>query len=493
MTIDKTLVILIILAISVIGIATWILGLFGFVIAIIGIGAGILIWWIQNKEPTTEIEEVTSKKGKKIPIKIPPEKLLSDKERWKRIIYFATMISIIPIITVLILKTIAEWIFGLMATASGTEIPDGFSFGGAILAVWIILWIVIAAIEIKITVEKATGIVLVETSTVAIIEMIGGYSFTAKYKAHGKIKLIDRIFCFYYPFEKCRIILPEARLSPGEKPSKRCLLSIKEEVLDMKEQKVTTKDQVTLPIDAYITGFIFDSQKAVYGIDDFYVAIEKLTTSALRAESGDTILDKLISTKGRKFIEEAIAKVLQGITDRWGYTVTDTRIEFVHIPEKVQEAMDKVAIAEREKRALITKSKGEKQQKILLAEGGKRQIELLAAARRTELMEERRGLAATGLEEKDDQIDISKVTPGHVTTIEYVEKTLPKMADGQATKMLYPLETTGITNLVGQAVETMEFVKGSTGASRPIEKAKVESEETEENKGEEKKKEKEEE
>lgn len=480
MATDKTLAILIILEILAVGIATWILGLLGFVIAIIGTGVGILIWWMQNKERTTEIEEVTNKKSKKIPIKIPAEKLLSNRERWKRIIYFATMISIIPIITVLILKTIAEWIFGFMATASGTEIPDGFSFGGAILAVWIILWIVIAAIEIKITVEKATGIVLVETSTVAIIEMIGGYSFTAKYKATGKIKLIDRIFCFYYPFEKCRIILPEARLSPGEKPSKRCLLSTKEEVLDMKEQKVTTKDQVTLLIDAYITGFIFDSQKALYGIDDFYVAIEKLATSALRAESGEVILNKLISTKGRKYIEEAIAEVLQGITDRWGYTVTDTRIEFVHIPEKVQEAMDKVAIAERNKKALITKTEGEK-----------RQIELLAAARRTELMEERRGLAATGLEEKDDQIDVSKVTPGHVTTIEYVEKTLPKMANGQATKMLYPLETTGITNLVGQAVETMEFVKGSTGAVRPVEKEKTE--ETGEDKGEEKKKEKEEE
>jgi regulator of protease activity HflC (stomatin/prohibitin superfamily) len=192
------------------------------------------------------------------------------------------------------------------------------------------------------------------------------------------------------------------------------------------------------------------------------------------------ILDNLISTKGRKFIEEAIAEVLQGITDRWGYTVTDTRIEFVHIPEEVQKAMDKVAIEERNKRALITKTEGEK-----------RQIELLAAARRTELMEERRGLAATGLEEKDDQIDVSKVTPGHVTTIEYVEKTLPKMANGQATKMLYPLETTGITNLVGQAVETMEFVKGSTGAVRPVEKEKTE--ETEEGEGEEKNKEEEEE
>ncbi len=490
MAIDKTLVILIILVISVIGIATWILGLLGFVIAIIGIGAGILIWWTQNKEGVTEIEKVTSKRDKKAPIKIPPEKLLSNKERWCRIIYFATMISIIPIITVLILKTIAEWIFRLMATASGTEIPDGFSFGGAILAVWIILWIVIAAIEIKITVEKATGIVLVETSTVAIIEMIGGYSFTAKYKAAGKIKLIDRIFCFYYPFEKCRIILPEARLSPGEKPSKRCLLSIKEEVLDMKEQKVTTKDQVTLPIDAYITGLIFDSQKALYAIDDFYVAIEKLATSALRAKSGDMILDDMISTEGREYIEKAIAETLQGSTDRWGYTVTDTRIEFVHIPKKVQEAMDKVAIAEREKRALITKTEGEKQKTILLAEGGKREKELLAEGERAEIMRIREGLAATGLEKKGVQIDVSRVGPNYVIGYKWTDETMPKVADGKATKLVIPVETTNFASILSQAAE---FIRDSTNTKESVEKVKVEGEETEENKGEEKKKEKEEE
>ena len=443
---------------------------------------------IEPEEPKTR--KTINENEEETPIEIPPEKLLSDIERWKRIAYFATMISIIPIITVLILKIIAEWIFRLMATASGTEIPDGFSFGGVILVVWIILWIGITAMEIKITIEKAAGIVLVESTTQAIIEMLGGYSFTAKYKTSGKIKLIERIFCFYYPFEKCREPLPALKPLPDgnlKKPLIPQLMSLKIGIIDIEEQEVITKDKAVVNIDAFVYGHIVKGQEAVFAIEDLYKAIKILSTSTMRVTSGDIELDDLVATAGRLEIADSISDTLQKPTDTWGFNVTEVRIEIVDPSPKVKEAMQKAAIEERNKQALIIKTKGQQAQ-----------IELLAAARRTELMEERRGLAATGLEKEGDQIDVSKVTPGHITTIEYIGKTLPKIADGQATKMLYPLETTGITNLVGQAVETMEFVKGSTGAVRPVEKEKTEetveeAEKTEEDKGEEKKKEEEEE
>jgi regulator of protease activity HflC (stomatin/prohibitin superfamily) len=454
----------------------------------------------RNKETESELEiepeesktrETINGNEKEAPIEIPPEKLLSIGERWKRIIYFATMISIIPIITVLILKTIAEWIFGLMATTSGTEIPDGFSFGGAILAVWIILWIVIAAIEIKITVEKATGIVLVESTTQAIIEMFGGYSFTAKYKTSGKIKLIERIFCFYYPFEKCREPLPALKPLPDgnlKKPLIPQLMSLRIGIIDIEKQEVITKDKAVVNIDAFVYGHIFNGQRAVFAIEDLYKAIKILSTSTMRVTSGDIELDDLVATTGRLEIADSISATLQIPTDTWGFKVTEVRIEIVDPSPNVKEAMQKAAIEERNKQALIIKTEGEKQQKILLAEGVKVEKILLAEGEQVEIMKIREGLAATGLEKEGVKIDVSRVGPNYVIGYKWTDETMPKVADGNATKLVIPIETTNYASIITQAAE---FIRDDT--KKFVEKVKVEGEKTEENKGEEKKKEKEEE
>lgn len=422
----------------------------------------------RNGEEELEIGENTI-------VEVPDEKLLSTNERRKRIAYFLAMISIIPTITVIILKTITEGIFGFLS--SGIE-TDGFSFGGTTFIAWMIIWIVIAAIEIKIAIKETAGIVFVESSTQAMIEMFGGYIFTAKYKAKGKITLTERIFCFYWPFEKCRKPLPSLEPLPDEKPKEPLapeLMSLKTGMIDTEKQEVITKDHVLTNLDAFVYGHIYKGQKAVFGIDDLYAAIKILSIATMRLASGDIPLDELIASEGKDKIRNEIIDALQKPTDEWGFKVTEVRIEIVDPSKEVKEAMQKATIAERERKATIINADAERQQKILLAEGGKKEKQLLAEGEKTEIMKTREGLAATGSEKENEQIDVSKISPKDVITYKYVDETLPKIADGQATKIIVP--EGGSSELAKLVTQVAEFAGDTTGARKPAEKAKVQGKE----------------
>jgi regulator of protease activity HflC (stomatin/prohibitin superfamily) len=145
--------------------------------------------------------------------------------------------------------------------------------------------------------------------------------------------------------------------------------SLKEVPLDVDEQVCITKDNTQLAVDGLIYYQVTDPRLASYGTSDYVAAIVQLAQTTLRSEIGKMELDQ--SLQSRDVINRQIVSVLDEAGRSWGVKVLRYEVKNLTPPESILRAMQQQITAEREKRALIAKSEGEKQQEINLAEGEK--------------------------------------------------------------------------------------------------------------------------
>ena len=145
--------------------------------------------------------------------------------------------------------------------------------------------------------------------------------------------------------------------------------SLKEVPLDVAEQVCITKDNTQLAVDGLIYYQVTDPRLASYGTSDYVFAIVQLAQTTLRSEVGKMELDQ--SLQSRDVINRQIVNVLDEAGRSWGVKVLRYEVKNLTPPETILRAMQAQITAEREKRALIAKSEGEKQQEINLAEGEK--------------------------------------------------------------------------------------------------------------------------
>ncbi len=145
--------------------------------------------------------------------------------------------------------------------------------------------------------------------------------------------------------------------------------SLKEVPLDVAEQVCITKDNTQLAVDGLIYYQVTDPRLASYGTSDYVTAIVQLSQTTLRSEVGKMELDQ--SLQSRDVINRQIVAVLDEAGRSWGVKVLRYEVKNLTPPEAILRAMQAQITAEREKRALIAKSEGEKQQEINLAEGEK--------------------------------------------------------------------------------------------------------------------------
>jgi regulator of protease activity HflC (stomatin/prohibitin superfamily) len=145
--------------------------------------------------------------------------------------------------------------------------------------------------------------------------------------------------------------------------------SLKEVPLDVAEQVCITKDNTQLAVDGLIYYQVTDPRLASYGTSDYVAAIVQLAQTTLRSEIGKMELDQ--SLQSRDVINRQIVSVLDEAGRSWGVKVLRYEVKNLTPPESILRAMQQQITAEREKRALIAKSEGEKQQEINLAEGEK--------------------------------------------------------------------------------------------------------------------------
>jgi regulator of protease activity HflC (stomatin/prohibitin superfamily) len=150
--------------------------------------------------------------------------------------------------------------------------------------------------------------------------------------------------------------------------------SLKEVPLDVPEQICITKDNTQLGVDGILYYQVTDPRLASYGSSNYVVAITQLAQTTLRSEIGKMELDKTFES--REEINRQIVHALDEAGRNWGIKVLRYEIKSLTPPESILRAMQQQITAEREKRALIAKSEGERQQEINLADG-KRQAAVL--------------------------------------------------------------------------------------------------------------------
>lgn len=153
-------------------------------------------------------------------------------------------------------------------------------------------------------------------------------------------------------------------------------VDMRERVINVEPQKVITKDNVTVTVDAVVYYKVADPVKAEYEIQDFGYACTTLAQTNLRNLIGDRALDETLVA--RDMINTNLRNVLDEVTSAWGVKVTRVEVQKIDPPSDITEAMSRQMKAERDKRAAILEAEGVKQSQILQAEGV-RQSEILRA------------------------------------------------------------------------------------------------------------------
>ena len=298
--------------------------------------------------------------------------------------------------------------------------------GGIIFLIILILFIAIIAYK---------SIKVVKQSEVYIIERLG--------KFH---KVADAGLTIIFPFVD----------------HVRSVVSLKQQTMDIPPQGVITQDNVTITIDTVVFYQITDPAKAVYEIQSLKKGIEYLAITTIRDIVGKMSLDETFSS--RDLINQKLRSILDEATDKWGCKIDRVEIKDINPPEDIRDAMEKQMNAERNKRALILQSEGQRQSAITLAEGKKAAAILEAEADKEAQIRRAAGEAEAirkVAEAKAEEVRmvyaaIKKADPDEkLIQIKSLEA-LEEVAKGDANKVFIPFEATAALSGLGAAIEVIK-------------------------------------
>ena len=168
--------------------------------------------------------------------------------------------------------------------------------------------------------------------------------------------------------------------------------TLKEEVFEVSKQNCITKDNVALGIDGVLYLQVMNSKLSCYGIDDYRLAAQNLAQTSLRSVIGKMDLDKTFEE--RETLNQAVVAAVDEAAQNWGIKVLRYEVKDIEVSPDIMNAMEKQMTAERDKRAAIAESEGERQSKINLAQGEKEQSILTSEGQKQELINNAEGLAA---------------------------------------------------------------------------------------------------
>lgn len=270
-----------------------------------------------------------------------------------------------------------------------------------IVALAIILIIIVGILSVSIK--------IVSQSNNYVVERLGKYYKTWSSGVHFKFPIIDQIV-------------------------KK--IDLKEQVMDFPPQDTITRDNVIMKIDTVIFIQVTDAKLFVYGATNPYKAIENLSATTLRNVIGELELDETLTS--REKINNKLRIILDEASDAWGVKVIRVEVKNIVPPQSVVEAMEKQMRAEREKRERILQAEGFKKSKILEAEGIKAS-EIMKAEGKAKAIELNAKAKATAIEL------INKAKPNKEYIALEAFKSLEKVSDGNAVKIIVPSELASIT------------------------------------------------
>jgi regulator of protease activity HflC (stomatin/prohibitin superfamily) len=223
--------------------------------------------------------------------------------------------------------------------------------------------VIILAVLVLFVIAKTA--VVVPQQSASVVERLGKYGATLDAGFHILVPFIDVI--------RYRHVL-------------------KESAVDIPEQVCITRDNVQVHVDGILYMRVLNPERASYGISDYQFALIQLAQTALRSEIGKIELDKTF--EARTTINAQVVNELDKASEPWGVKVLRYEIKNITPPKDVLNAMEKQMRAEREKRALILTSEGERDAAINQAEGEKQQVIKASEAKKQQQINEAEGAAA---------------------------------------------------------------------------------------------------
>lgn len=225
-------------------------------------------------------------------------------------------------------------------------------------------------------------------------------------------------------------------------------VDLREQVREIPHQTSITQDNAAISVDFIWYYKILDAVESVLQVHNFMLAAEGMATTTLRAVIGAITLDDVLSK--REHINNMLRTRLDEVTERWGVKVTNVEIREITPPREISDAMNRQMSAERNRRAQIIESTGERDAAINVAEGerqaailraeGEKQSNILTAegARQAQL------LRAEGFANALEKIfDVAQTVDPNTMTLQYFEA-LKDIGASPSTKFIFPMEFTGM-------------------------------------------------
>src|SRR5687768_14765006 len=299
----------------------------------------------------------------------------------------------------------------------------------------LLLALVAAAVAVVILFKTA---IVVPQQSAFVVERLGKYSKTISAGFHILVPGIERIAYKH---------------------------TLKEAALDIAEQICITKDNVQVGIDGVLYLQVLDPARASYGISDYHFAISQLAQTTLRSEIGKIDLDRTFEE--RATINANVVNELDKASEPWGVKVLRYEIRNINPPADVLQAMEKQMRAEREKRAVILTSEGDRDAKINQAEGEKQRVIKESEANRQQQINEAAGEAeailavATATAEGLRRVGESPAGTGGIEAMqlrvaeEYI-KHFGRLADEAASTLIVPANLSDISSMIALATSVVK-------------------------------------
>lgn len=298
-------------------------------------------------------------------------------------------------------------------------------------------WIVAGVVAVVVIIIIAKTAVVVPQQKVYVVERLGKYHTTLSAGFHILLPFLDSIAYRH---------------------------SLKERAVDIPEQICITRDNVQVGVDGVLYLKVMDPKRASYGVTNYLFAITQLAQTTLRSEIGKIDLDRTFEE--RTAINISVVSELDKASDPWGMKVLRYEIKNINPPKDVLAAMEKQMRAEREKRAVILGSEGERDAKINEAEGDKQQVIKASEAAKQRQINEAEGEAsairqvAAATAEGLGLVAAATQLPGGFEAVQlrvaenYIER-FGELAKHSNT-MIIPANAADIASMIGTAMKVIE-------------------------------------